>query len=184
MTEVSTKKILFKSVTNKTELLKILELQKQNIPSSISSEEKLKEGFVTVHHDFETLYAMNTSCAHIVATYNGKVIGYALSMLREFKDKIAVLKPMFLEIDTCIESKRSYMVMGQICVDKSFRKQGVFRGLYKFMQSELNHKFDVLITEVDVKNTRSLNAHIAVGFKVLKRYISNAQEWVVLIWEW
>jgi len=49
------------------ELNQILELQYANIPSVISREEKAKEGFVTVHHNFEVLKAMNDKCAHVIA---------------------------------------------------------------------------------------------------------------------
>ncbi|MEP5340062.1 MAG: GNAT family N-acetyltransferase [Algibacter sp.] len=176
--------VIYKRATTSQELKGILELQKHNIPLSISEEEKLKEDFLTVHHSFEILKAMNDVCPHIIATQNNKVVGYALSMVTEFQNTIDVLKPMFLEIDTCVKPSTSYIVMGQICIDKSYRKQGLFRGLYQYMQKELNTTFNLLITEVDVKNTRSLNAHQAVGFEVLKKYTSNNQEWTLLSWDW
>lgn len=176
--------IIYKKAVSDEELYQILELQRRNIPISISEEEKQKEGFVTVSHDFETLKSMNNVCAHSLAIYNNRVVGYALSMVKEFKDTIAVLKPMFQEIETTIEPTVSYITMGQICVDKPYRKQGVFRGLYAYMQLNYNDNFELLITEVDAKNTRSLNAHYAIGFKLLKTYISNNQEWVLLSWSW
>lgn len=105
-------------------------------------------------------------------------------MVKEFKDTIDVLKPMFKEIERSIKPNTSYITMGQICIDKAYRKQGLFKGLYNFMQLELSYKFNVLITEVDVNNTRSLNAHKAVGFTKLKQYATNNQEWVLLSWDW
>lgn len=177
-------KIIFKRASTDEELKQILALQRLNIPKSISDEERKNEGFVTVKHNFETLKAMNDKCAHIIATYNERVIGYALSMVKEFKNTIPVLKPMFKEIDKSIDEEISYITMGQICVDKAHRKQGVFRGLYGFMKQELNMEYDVIITEVDAKNTRSLNAHIAVGFELLKTYSSNNQDWELIIWNW
>lgn len=176
--------VVYKEVTTKEELIAILKLQKLNMSSSISREEKLNEGFVTVCHNYEILKKMNDACPHTIATLNGNVIGYALSMVKEFKDSIRVLKPMFNQIETCLTPNISYMVMGQICVEKTYRKKGLFRGLYAFMQSKLNKKFEVLITEVDVENLRSLNAHTAIGFKELNRYVSNSQKWVLLSWNW
>ena len=73
--------------------------------------------------------------------------------------------------------------MGQICIAKDYRSGGVFRELYQFMKQELKEEYNAIITEVDVKNTRSLNAHKAVGFKVLKNYRSNNQDWVIVILE-
>jgi len=70
--------------------------------------------------------------------------------------------------------------MGQICVAKSVRGKGVFRGLYSYMAQELKNDFDAIITEVDTKNIRSSNAHKAVGFKVIKNYTSNNQLWEII----
>jgi hypothetical protein len=176
--------ITYKRVTNQEELYQILELQQVNIANSISEEEKLNEGFVTVNHSFKILNTMNNACPHIIAKQNNNVVGYALSMVSKFKDTIEVLVPMFEEIDKSINNDYSYIVMGQICIDKSFRKQGLFRGLYNYMSQELNSNYDVLVTEVDTKNTRSLNAHKAVGFQVLKSYKSNNHHWELLIWNW
>ncbi|WP_298238743.1 GNAT family N-acetyltransferase [uncultured Algibacter sp.] len=176
--------IIYKRATTHNELHQILELQQANIINSISEKEKLSEGFVTVNHSFETLNAMNNACSHIIAKQNSEVVGYVLSMVSKFKDTIEVLVPMFKEIDKYLNNEYSYLVMGQICVDKIFRKQGLFRGLYNYMRQELNSNYDVLITEVDTKNIRSLNAHKAVGFQVLKSYKSNNHDWELLIWNW
>lgn len=176
--------IIYRRAVSDEELCQILELQRKNIPISISETEKQNEGFVTVHHDFETLKMMNDVCAHTIAMHNNKVVGYALSMAKEFKDTIAILKPMFQEIGISIKPMVSYIVMGQICIDKPYRKQGMFRGLYNFMKSNLKTSFELVITEVDVKNTRSLNAHYALGFKLLKKYAFNNQEWILLSWSW
>ena len=174
-------KIIYKRAQTVKELHQILALQRANIPSVISENEKQKEGFVTVHHTFEILNAMNMKYPHVIATYEKKVIGYALCMLQDFKNE--VLKPMFEKIDNYLKGDRSYLVMGQICVDKTFRKQGIFRGLYDFMKQELRPDFDIIITEVDEANTRSMNAHYAIGFKVLYSYRSNNQDWEILSWD-
>ena len=91
--------ITYKRAETDEELLQILTLQQSNFSSSISEEEKIKEGFVTVQHDFDILKSMNDKCQHIIATHDHKVIGYALSMVKEFQDKVEVLKPMFQEIE-------------------------------------------------------------------------------------
>lgn len=176
--------IIYKRAETTQELHQILELQHANIPSIISEDEKTKEGFVTVHHDFNILKAMNDKCAHIIAKSNDKVIGYALCMLKEFKEDIKVLRPMFQQIDACLNENKTYFVLGQICIDKVFRKLGVFRGMYRFMKQEMASKYDMIITEVDKKNTRSLNAHYAVGFKLLNSYNSSQQDWALISWNW
>mgnify|MGYP000294817886 CR=1 FL=1 len=57
--------------------------------------------------------------------------------------------------------------MGQICIAKEYRGSGVFRGLYQNMQRFIKGSYEAIITEVDIRNTRSMNAHKAIGFKEL-----------------
>jgi hypothetical protein len=104
--------IIYKRAETNQELRQILELQHANIPSAISKDEKQEEGFVTVHHSFEVLKAMNDKYPHIIAKNNQKVIGYTLCMLKEFKEKIEVLKPMFKNMDKCFESKSNIYSYG------------------------------------------------------------------------
>jgi ribosomal protein S18 acetylase RimI-like enzyme len=174
--------IIYKRAETIGELNQILELQYANIPSVISKEEKQQEGFVTVHHSFENLKEMNDKCAHIIAVSKERVIGYALCMLKEFKKEIEVLQPMFKQIDSHLKKDEAYVVMGQICIYKRFRKQGIFRGLYQFMKDQLQSDYKVIVTEVDITNTRSINAHRAIGFNTLYSYCSNHENWEILYW--
>ncbi len=82
-----------------------------------------------------------------------------------------------------MDQNETYIVMGQVCIDKTFRKQGVFRGLYNFMKKQLQTEFDMIITEVGVANTRSINAHYAIGFKTIYSYRSNQQDWNIIYWK-
>ncbi len=169
--------IQYKRAQTTNELYQILELQRTNIPSAISLEERNNEGFVTVHHTYDILKAMNDKCPHVIATHNEKVIAYALCMIRAFKNDIAILRPMFKQIENSLTADKSYIIMGQICVAKAYRKQGVFRGLYSFMEKEMRSHFDLIITEVDKKNKRSMNAHYAIGFKLLHSYTADKHDW-------
>lgn len=181
------KEITYHRTRTEMELKQILDLQSSNLKERLLDFEKQNEGFVTLKHDYEILKLMNDHCAHCIAKYNDRVIGYALSMLQEFRNDIPLLVPMFEEIDRALMDQKleiNYLVMGQVCIDKNYRSQGVFRGLYNFMSLELSSIYDALITEVDIKNTRSSQAHKAIGFEVLKNYSSNNQDWELLIWNW
>jgi len=173
--------VSYKQADSLKELEQILMLQQQNLYQNLGAEESSKEGFVTVEHSLEVLKAMNDVWGHIVAVEDYRVVGYALCMHPKFSEDIEVLRPMFKEIDDKLNYKVNYMVMGQICVAKSHRGQGIFRKLYQTMKAKLPEGFDAIVTEVDGKNKRSLAAHTAVGFKELKRYYSNDKEWVITI---
>lgn len=169
-----------KRAESRAELDQILQLQQRNLPASIPSEVKKTEGFVTVEHDFELLEQMNTACKHFIAVDNNQVIGYALSMHPKFGDEIPILRPMFSEIKKRY-SGTDFIVMGQICIDKNYRKQGIFRRLYEEMLKGIRPEFDCVITEVDSKNTRSMEAHYAIGFRKISTYVSDGHEWDLIL---
>lgn len=171
----------YQRVTSEEELRQILILQQKNLLNRVSASEKSIEGFVTVSHTFSLLQEMNTVCPHIIAKDGAKVVGYALCMHPNFSNAITILKPMFKEIARAIGKEVSYMVMGQVCIDKAYRQQGVFRQLYATMENAIKPEFDYIITEVDALNKRSLGAHYAVGFQDIKSYFSGEKEWK-LIW--
>ncbi|WP_422083155.1 GNAT family N-acetyltransferase [Ulvibacterium sp.] len=172
--------VSYKRTSVEDELVQILELQKRNLPESLSRQEKHSEGFVTVSHSLDQLRAMHQVCPHIIAKDQDRVIGYALCMHPRFAEFVAVLRPMFQEIETIVPEGKKYMVMGQICIDKAYRKKGVFRQLYQTMKTALFPDYPVIITEVDTENQRSLRAHYTVGFKDLKTYRSTNQEWQLI----
>lgn len=172
--------ITYHLAATKDELQQILDLQHKNLYQNISEEERKQEGFLTVSHDLNFLIEMNNKVQHIIAKHNDKVVAYALSMHPDFGNRIEILKPMFVKINENIEEQTNYIVMGQICIDKLYRGKGIFRNLYKTMQKSLKNKFDYIITEVDKKNTRSINAHQAIGFKEIVAYNANNQDWSLI----
>ena len=173
--------VSYKQADTLVELEQILDLQQRNLLKNISQEESTKEGFVTVEHTMDLLKAMNDVCGHIIAVEGNQVVGYALSMHPKFAEDIEVLRPMFQEIDTALNDDINYMAMGQICVAKSHRGQGIFRKLYQTMKENLPEGFDTIVTEVDGKNKRSLAAHAAIGFETLTIYNSGEKQWHIII---
>ena len=173
--------VSYKQADTLAELEQILDLQQRNLPKNISQEESTKEGFVTVELTMDLLKAMNDVCGHIIAVEGNQVVGYALSMHPKFAKDIEVLRPMFQEIDTALNDDINYMAMGQICVAKSHRGQGIFRKLYQTMKENLPEGFDTIVTEVDGKNKRSLAAHAAIGFETLTIYNSGEKQWHIIM---
>lgn len=169
-------------------LQQIMTLQKINLPRSISTEEAREQGFVTVDHDMETLRDMNTPYGHSCAWAGSEMIGYALVMETRFQDRIPVLIPMFELLDGIPWNGKPlkdwrYFVMGQVCVAKPFRGQGVFSGLYHDMRNRLANHFDLVVTEISIRNPRSIRAHEKVGFENIYEYVDPAGEhWVVVGW--
>lgn len=166
--------------TSGKDLREILELQARNLPDQLSEAAREREGFLTVSHSYELLEKMNGVCPHVVARDQGRVVGYALCMHPDFSDQIPILFSMFEMIRACLGDS-SFMVMGQVCVDQDYRGKGIFRGLYRKMKEALSSQCELIVTEVDGRNKRSLEAHLAVGFRVLKKYQSHGRDWHLIV---
>jgi predicted GNAT superfamily acetyltransferase len=171
--------VQFKRADSKYELEQILQLQKANLPTVVPSEIQKKEGFVTVEHSMDLLGRMNDACPHFIVKSGDKVVGYALSMHPKFGNEIEVLRPMFSEINKHYKGT-DFIVMGQICIAKDFRRKGLFRRLYMEMLRGIQPEFSVIITEVDSENSRSMNAHYKIGFQTITTYKSDNHDWVLM----
>ncbi|TDR16774.1 GNAT family N-acetyltransferase [Marinicella litoralis] len=168
------------------DILGILKLQKENLAANVSPEEAKSQGFVTVKHDFSILHEMNQKHPHTIAKNSDEVVGYALVMLQEFSTKISVLLPMFKRINALryqnnIIQPDQYFIMGQICIAKSHRSQGVFAALYQGMKQQMSPHFKFIITEIAETNTRSIRAHEKVGFETLDIYSSKGVMWRIVL---
>ena len=171
--------ITFKITSTQEELQQILDLQQQNLPKNLTREEIKTQGFVTVEHQFQILLEMHNVHPHTIAKDGEKVVGYVLSMSKTFGDSIDVLKPMFAEFKKA-NINDNFIVMGQVCISKNYRGKGLFRGLYNKMAENFSGDFTRIITEVDALNTRSLNAHYAIGFEDLSDYKASDQVWKII----
>ena len=176
-------------VTSTRELEQILVLQAENLIRNISDEERQSQGFVTLQHTLPTLQQMHELAPSIIVKDNDKVVGYALSMPKECRQLVPDLESMFSVLDTVQWKNKSlkdyrYYVMGQICIDKAYRGQGLFDLLYQHHQTVYGAQFDCLVTEIASRNHRSLRAHERVGFKIVHTHRDELDEWVVVVWDW
>jgi GNAT superfamily N-acetyltransferase len=179
--------IRYTTAQNDTDLEGILHLQRANHANAISEAEAKEQGFTTVAHDLDLLRRLNVPYPHIIAKdeTNNTVVGYTLVMLEKWRTEIPVLVTMFEEIDRIrykgqLLKEARYFAMGQVCVDKAYRGQGVFAGLYLEMSRQMKRHFDFIITEISSRNTRSLRAHEKVGFEVLREYEDGGELWIVV----
>lgn len=168
-------------VREEHELVQILELQRRNLPGSLDEDERAGQGFVTVEHTLDVLRRMHALAPSIVAKDGDELAGYALVMPVECRTLVPVLEPMFQRLESF---ERRFYVMGQICVAKPYRGRGVFDRLYGAHREHLRGRYDSCVTEVSVRNPRSLRAHLRVGFEEIERYRDATDEWVLLAWNW
>ncbi|MBI3482126.1 MAG: GNAT family N-acetyltransferase [Bacteroidetes bacterium] len=154
----------------------------------MSPDEIQSQGFVTVNHTLEQLKKLNDFEKHVIAKEHDKVVGYVLAMTQQSKSDIPILFPMFDSFDKMNFNGQKineyhYIVVGQVCVDKAFRGQGIFDKCYDAYKEYYKDRYDFAITEIAATNTRSLQAHRRIGFKEINSYFDKT-EWIVVVWDW
>jgi hypothetical protein len=176
-------------VRERGELEQILELQRQNLAPQLTPEVVRSQGFVTAEHDLAALERMHDLAPSIVATTPERVVGYALTMLAEARPYVPILAPMFEMFESLrwrgrLLTALPFYVMGQVCVARDYRAQGVFDALYRGHRASYSERFELLVTEIATRNARSLRAHERVGFQPLHRYRDSVDEWLIVGWDW
>ncbi|HEX7903719.1 MAG TPA: GNAT family N-acetyltransferase [Chitinophagaceae bacterium] len=175
--------------STKDELKQILKLQEENLAGNIDKTEMESQGFVTLHHSYPVLEQMHNLAPSVLVKDDDTVAGYALTMLRECRQLIPDLEPMFALLDTLswnnkpLNDQRFY-VMGQICIAKKYRGMGLFDELYQYHKKIYQSQFDLFITEIATRNHRSIRAHERIGFKTIHTHRDELDEWVVVLWDW
>jgi hypothetical protein len=176
-------------VSTQQELHEILQLQEKNLPENLSVDEFRSQGFVTIHHDLHLLNTMHQLAPSVIIKDKDQVIAYALTMLGECSRLVPGLISMFSLLDSCNWQNKSlskipYYVMGQVCVEKKHRGRGLFDALYAHHKKTYSSRFDLLVTQISVRNPRSTKAHERVGFKTIHQHRDKQDEWLVVAWDW
>jgi hypothetical protein len=176
-------------VDNEEELKGILSLQQKYLRGVTGNEEEAAQGFLTVAHTLSLLKELHRFHPSIIVKSETSIAGYALVMLRECRSVIPVLVPMFDHLDKLsykdkLFSDSTYYVMGQVCVDKSYRSQGIFDMLYQKHKEVFSGHFNFVVTEISTRNLRSLNAHKRIGFKTIDSFKDQTDEWEIVLWDW
>lgn len=164
----------------------IIELQLQSLLSTLTDYEAKTEGFVTLQHTSKQLAEMNVPYPHIICMDGDDLVGYTLVMLKLFKEAFPVIAPVIDIINELSYNKKclgdsKYFIMGQVCIAKKARGQGIFKKLYDRLEEQMKSDFDYVITVISNQNKRSLRAHEKVGFETIKIDTSQGRDWIIVL---
>ena len=168
----------------------IIALQKRNLRADLSSEEIKEQGFVTVSHSLDDLKKMQQYEPNIIAKDENQVVAYVLGMTEQSKNDIPRLVEMYESFDHIQYKGKSvaeyqYIVVGQVCVGKNFRGQGLFDRSYDAYKQFFQGNYEFAITEIATINLRSMKAHERIGFKTIYTYADSTNtDWNVVVWDW
>jgi GNAT superfamily N-acetyltransferase len=177
------------TVSSEAELQQILDLQFINLKQHITPEEKNEQGFVTMVFTMDMLRAMHRLAPTVIVKNNDRVVAYAIVFLKEGRSFYPGMEFMFRNFEKISWNGRplnsyNYYIMGQICVAKEVRGQGVVEMLYQKHREIYGQQFDCIVTEIATSNHRSLRAHERVGFQTISTHSDAIDDWKVVAWDW
>jgi hypothetical protein len=182
--------ITYTTVQSDKEIDQILLLQKQNLAAGLTKEQINAQGFVTVSHRFEDLKKMNEIEQHVIGKDNDTVVAYLLAMTAQSRFDVPILFPLFEMFERVKYKEKKiaeykYMVVGQACVAEGYRGKGLFDDCYAAYRNYFKDRYDFAVTEIAIRNQRSVNAHKRVGFESIYEYAApDGEVWSVVVWGW
>jgi len=177
------------TASSESDLEGILLLQRANLAQNVSEIEKLDQGFVMVPHQLPDLQHFANYAAQLILKEDEKVVGYLLAMSKSLRETVPMLKPMFAQIDQITYSGKeirdsNYLIVGQVCLGKEFRGLGLIDQMFAEYRKLFEEKYDFAITEIVTSNSRSIRAHLRVGFEIIHTFQDEFQEWNIVLWDW
>ena len=175
--------------TTDREIQGIRDLQEANLKENIALEKRSVDGFLTAEYSLDFLKAMNKSTPAIIAKQSGEVVGYALATNRSLFGQHPLLKDLSIQINKIPFGDKAigdfdYLVVGQLCVAKQVRGQGLAQRLYAHFKTTYQEQYPFSVTDVDQGNLASLKTHLKVGFQVVSTLQYGNSNWYVVIWDW
>ena len=182
--------VQYVTVSTEEELKGILDLQQRNLAPNLTAEEMKSQGYLTVSHTLDILKKMHALEPSLVVKDGQAVVAYALAMTPALKVEFPILDPLFdLFIKIDYKGKKitdyNYMVIGQTCIDKNYRGKGILQKLYATYINRFKSKYDIAITEIATKNSRSRHAHEKIGFVTVHEYVApDGIGWCIVLLPW
>lgn len=178
-----------KTVTDANEIRAIRALQEKNLLKNLAGDDPANEGFLSAEYSIDFLTSMHALRPSIVAKDGDIVAGYALVTLRDVANQHPLLDDLFRTIDKTVYRNRplrdtNFVVVGQLCVAREYRGQGLVQKMYGKFRDTLHDEFDYCITDVARANPRSLKAHIKTGFEVIDTLTYGGISWDIVLWDW
>jgi GNAT superfamily N-acetyltransferase len=181
----------------------ILQLHSANLRSNLSREEAIQEGFISAVYSMDDLRNMQEHTPAVIAKAHADndseiVVGYALAVDKNssLRRNHPLLCDLFDSIDALDSSSVSlsggkggfadmkYVVVGQLCVAKGFRSQGVAQRMYAHFKATMSGTYQCCFTDVSSSNPRSLQTHLKAGFRVISQTHYGDDTWNIVLWEW
>ena len=180
---------ILKLVETEQELIGLKQLQTNNLRKLIGEEEAMKEGFVTSEYSIELLGKMHEAHASIIAKDGEEVVGYVIVTDKSVLGEHEEIDHLFHTVDQMSFNGQqlkevSYILVGQLCVGKSHRGQGLVQAMYNYYKEQFSQQYQYLVTDISQANPRSIKAHKKSGFETIGVIEQVGTGWDIVLWDW
>ncbi len=166
----------------------VLSLHRKYHIDTIAESDKA-DGFVTTLLNRELLLELIKENGLVVAVEDNLIIGFVMSASWEYCSKWPMFQHMIKDLESLryqghtLTVENSYQY-GPVCIDKKFRGKGVLEGLFEFARLVMEEQYPFLVTFVNVKNPRSVKAHIdKLKMEKLKEFEYNNKKYIELVYD-
>ena len=168
---------------------KVLELHFKYQIDSIKEEDK-KDGFITTAFTKEQMIDLITlEQGLFIAVNDEKVVAYVMSASWKFLSRWPMFAFMVEDLHNLeylgqkLTVQNSYQY-GPVCVDKEYRRSGVFEQIFDFARENMTKKFPILVTFINKINARSYEAHTKkLKLEVIKEFSYNNNNYYELVYD-
>lgn len=176
-------------VLHHDDLIQIKHLNQENLKNNLSQRDRLKYGFLTLEYDIELLLKVNNIEKTIVAKNGNKIVAYAIVINKTAYGLNKLFDDLIDRVNNLKYNKTNlykidYALVGQLCISKDYRGKGLVKEIYKFFKKEYSKKYKYLVTDIDERNTRSLNAHLKNKFQIIDNFYWGDSYWNIILWNW
>ena len=163
----------------------VLDLQKLNLVSNLTDEEK-KSGFVTTPFSVEQLTYVIANEGLFIAKVNNKIIAYIFAESWDFFSQYPIFEymislfPKLTFLDFEINSTSSFQY-GPICIDKKYRGKALINLLFEFMRIHIVKRYPLSLTFINKTNVPSYKAHTEkLKWTVISDFQFNNNDYYIL----
>src|SRR5262245_7771497 len=123
----------------------ICELAAANYEQNLSPNDR-QRGFLSAEFTSQQIADMATDLGIVVASDEGRVVGFACASRHDWSGQPPVVKNMFAKFDQIQFQGRplteyTAFVYGPVCVDVSYRGRGLAGELYRGIQQEVSGRY-------------------------------------------
>jgi hypothetical protein len=162
----------------------MVELQNRNLISVLEPLEA-QDGFLATAFTVEQFKEIDRGLCVFVAVDKDTVCGYLCASTPEFNQDFPILSLMLECCSTLLYHGKPltdyrYFIASPVCIERAYRGKMVFAHLADKILNCIPKDYELIVTLISEKNTRSLHATEKMGLKIIDRFLAGDHYFYIL----